>query len=296
MKKNVIIFGGSGFVGSHIADAFTSNGYSVTIFDVNKSNYLQGGQKEIIGNILDFDTVLHSMKNESIVINCAGMADIEQCASEPLLATKINIMGNINLLEASVQNKINRFIFASSAYVYSSSGGIYKNTKQACELFIDTYHREYNLNYTIIRFGSLYGPRATLSNSIYKMIRDALLYNEIVYNGTGEEVREHIHIRDVADLTVKILSEEFKNKNVIFSGNYAMKYKDLLNMISEILGKKINIIYKSKTSDIHYEITPYSFSPKFAKKLFNNYYVDMGQGLLEIMTNINDNRGANYEN
>lgn len=283
---NIIIFGGSGFIGSHIADVFTENNHQVTIFDITKSIYLQDNQKLIIGNITDESLVYNSIRNQDVIINLAGIADIDDCKNDPVNAVKINIVGNIVLLEAARKHNIKRFIYASSAYIFSNHGAIYKNTKQSCELFIETYQKLYDLDYTIVRYGSIYGTRADETNTIHRTIKTALLDKEIVYRGTGDEVREYINVKDAAELTLKLLDEEFKNRHVLLTGLDSIKTSELNNMINEMLENNIDIKYLNEGNESHYKTTQYNFKPIIGKKLINNHYKDLGLGLLEIMQEI----------
>ncbi len=179
---------------------------------------------------------------------------------------------------------MSRFIYASSLYVYSKAGSFYRSTKQSCELFIENYHEVYDIPYTILRYGSLYGPRSDESNFIYRIIQQALTESKITREGDGEEIREYIHAYDAARLSaVDILSDDFVNQCVIITGNQQMKVKDLLCMIKEILDNKIVVEYKPVSTSYHYEITPYHFSPKFAKRIVSNAYLDLGQGILELI-------------
>ncbi len=79
----VIVFGGSGFVGSHLADALTSAKHDVTIFDMNPSPYLQSNQKFIQGDILDFDAIKNAIANQDVIYNFAGLADLDDALARP---------------------------------------------------------------------------------------------------------------------------------------------------------------------------------------------------------------------
>jgi len=278
-----IIFGGSGFLGSHVADTLTKEGHEVTIFDRKLSPHLQKSQKMIIGDILDEKMVNKAIQGSDIVYNFAGIADIEEAQKNPLESVKSNILGNTIILEACVKFKVKRFIFASSLYVYSKTGSFYRATKQACELLIESYHEVFGLPYTILRYGSLYGPRADQRNFIHNIIHQALTKNEIVREGDGEETRDYIHVLDAAAGSVDVLSDEFKNQYVIITGNQQMKVKDLLLMVREMMDNKVAIRFKKAHSNGHYEITPYVFSPKMAKRIVSKSYHDLGQGIIQCL-------------
>ncbi len=285
-----IVYGGSGFLGSHVADVLTKKGNQVTIFDVKASPYLQKGQKMIVGDILDEKKVAQSIKGQDVVYNFAGYSDIELASSHPLETVKANILGNCIILEQAKQHKIKRYVFASSVYVYSAAGSFYRASKQACEAYIETYAKVYGLPYTILRFGSLYGPRSNQQSGINMLLKQAIEKKKIVYWGTGEETREYVHVHDAAICSVDILDKKHTNACVLITGNQSIKIKDLLCMIREIMDHKIHIQCRPGArpdlSDLHYVITPYSFMPKEGKKLLHAPYTDLGQGLLSLMAEI----------
>ena len=276
-----VVFGGSGFIGSHVADMLLANGYDVTIFDLKASEFIKSGQKMIIGNILDEKAVREAVKGMPIIYNFAGVADIDEANDKPLETIRNNILGNAIILDAIKDQGIERYIYASTVYVYSDAGSFYRSSKRSCEMHIEDYSKKYGLPYTILRYGSLYGPRADEHNPIYKILKQALSDNMISYWGDGEEIREYIHVEDAARCSVEVLSKNFVNQNVILTGYQPIKTKDLLVMINEIFGGKLKIEIECKKFDAHYEITPYSFNPKIGRKYISNFYLDMGQGLLQ---------------
>lgn len=282
----VVVFGGAGFLGSHVADELTTAGHEVIVFDIRESPYLQPRQTMMVGDILDEAAVQDAVRGCEVVYNFAGIADIDECVHRPVDTVRYNILGNTILLEAARKAKVQRFVFASSVYVYSDAGSMYRASKQACELFIENYWRVYGLPFTILRYGSLYGERADERNSIYKLIKEALSTGKIHYNGTGGEIREFIHVKDAAALSVEVLKPEYANQYLILTGSTPMKYRSLLEMIREMLGNRVEIIYGPRKSETHYKITPYSFNPKLGRKLVCNPQIDMGQGLLTCMAEI----------
>ena len=186
-----------------------------------------------------------------------------------------------------------RFNYASSIYVYSAGGSFYRCSKQAAELYVQEYQRLYGLEFAILRFGTVYGPRADDHNSVRRYLKQALTERQIVATGTTDVLREYIHVRDAAKLCVKILAEEFKNRHIVLTGHNAMRFEDLLKMIREIVGLDVRIdITPPDRKQIehglsgHYAITPYAFRPQIAEKLVNNPYLDMGQGLIECLEEI----------
>ena len=279
----IVVTGGAGFLGSHVADVLSEEGHDVTVFDIKESPYLRSDQQMVVGDILDQECLDSLVAGQDVVYHFAGIADIDECSTKPVDTAQYNILGTVKLLESSRKAGINRFVFASSAYVYSDAGYFYRSSKQACESFIENYHQLYGLNYTCLRYGSLYGERADQRNSIYRLIMQALQDEKIVYHGTGEEIREYIHARDAARISAEILKEEYANQFITLTGMEKMRYRDLLEMVKEMLGNEVEIDIRPSTRKAHYKITPYNFSPKLGKKMTTNPHIDMGQGLLRCM-------------
>lgn len=279
--SKAIVFGGSGFLGSHVADILSGKGNKVVIYDLKPSPYIKPDQTMVIGDILDFKKVKETVRGAQVIYNFAGIADVNEASEEPIKTIEQNILGNTYILEAIRQSKIERYIFASTVYVYSKAGSFYRTSKQACELYIEDYARKYGLPYTILRYGSLYGPRANETNPIYKLLEDIMLNKMISYWGNGEEIREYIHVEDAARCSVEILVEDFINKHVIITGHHPIKSKDLLTMINEMFGGKLPIVLRNENQSTHYQVTPYSFNPSIGRKYVSSYYLDMGQGLLQ---------------
>ena len=291
-KKIAVVFGGSGFLGSHVADALTKMDFDVKVFDQIKSSYIKEDQEMIVGDILKINQVMKAVKGAYVVYHFAGIAGISEANNSPIEAVKYNILGTVNILEGCVKNNVSRFIFASTVYVYSEQGGIYRSCKQSSELLIENYQKLYNLDFTILRFGSLYGKRANNFNWVQKIIKQALIEGKMQRKGSGEEIRDYIHVEDAAQACISILNDNYINDYVILTGSQTIKIKELLIMIREMLDNKVSIEYLDETMEGHYEITPYTFRPRVAKKYNPKTQLDLGQGILntiyDIYKEIND--------
>lgn len=281
--KKVIIFGGSGFLGSYVADECTRRGYKVIIADLNKSNYLKENQEFREVDILNLQDIQRVLQDASIVYNFAAVAELEEAIQTPINTIKINVLGNLNILEACKNHeKIERYIYASSAYALSNEGSFYGISKHSSEKLTEEYYKQYGLKYTVIRYGSLYGERASYNNYIYNLLYDSLTSGVLTYKGDGEDIREYIHAADAAKLSVDIIEDsQYENEHIILTGIEKLKRIELLTMINEIMQNKLNIKNVADNNMGHYKITPYSFHPNVAKKLVANPYIDLGQGLLE---------------
>jgi len=293
-KGKVIVFGGAGFLGSHTADALTKEGYQVTIFDIKPSKYLQESQKMIVGDMSADEQVSNAISGMDYVYHFAGIADIKEAQDDPIATVKANVLSTIYILDACVKHKVKRFLYASTIYVYSEHGSFYRSSKQSCELFIENYQKVHDLDYTVLRYGSLYGRRANHFNFLGNAIHQALTEGKITRKGDGKEIRDYINVLDAARISAKIVDDiEYKNSYLMLTGTQTIKIKELLNMIREMLGNQIEIEYTPTSMEAHYEITPYSFRPRVAKKVVSEYYHDLGQGVLDVIydkyKNLNQN-------
>jgi len=278
-----IVFGGSGFLGQYVVQELLSRKYKVTIFDRSypKNKYLKN-LNFIKGDIQNKEKVVNAIKGKSIVYNFAGISDIGDAMINPIKTSKINLIGTLNILEGCKKYKIKRFIFASTIYVLSRQGGFYKASKQSSELFIEEYNKIYNLNYTILRYGSIYGKGADKRNGISRLIYSAIKKNTITYGGTKLAVRNFIHAKDAAISSVNILNKKYKNQNVLITGDRNIKIINLIKLIKKILkiNKKVN--FKRKPLMGHYDKNPFTYKPKITKTLNIKPTVSLKQGIRDL--------------
>jgi UDP-glucose 4-epimerase len=286
--KKALVTGGAGFLGSHVADALTRRGFDVAIFDRAPSRWASANQRCITGDITNPDDVRAAVEGMDAVYHLAALADLNAGKTRPVETARVNIMGTLNVLEAlrananAVEAKRTRLMFASTVYVYSREGGFYRCSKQACESYIDEYARSYGVEYTVLRYGSLYGPRADESNGIFRLLRAAIDEGAISYGGGPDDVREYIHVEDAASLSVDALADDHVNKHLVLTGSAPLRAAELFTMFGEILGKDVAVHYAHKKEG-HYAVTPYAYTPKPGKKMTANPFVDMGQGLLHVI-------------
>jgi UDP-glucose 4-epimerase len=290
-----IVFGGSGFVGSHLADALSEAGHEVTVADLAPSPHLGPEQRFVECDITDFEAARAATEGQDVVYHFAGLADIGDTRDRARETAVVNVVGTVNLLEAARLAGAARFVFASTIYVVGDAGSFYRVSKQAAELYVEEYEREYGLPYTILRFGTLYGRRADEKNSIRRYLRQALTERRITARGTGDELREYIHVADAARLAVQILGDEYANEHLILTGHHPLRFRELLTLIREIVGEDVELDVQAEPDDDlarlytgHYSVTPYSFRPRLTRKLVSTTYVDIGEGLLDVLHEIHE--------
>ena len=132
MDKATVI-GGSGFLGSHVADELTNRGYAVTMFDQAPSRWIQKNQDMIVGDMLDTDLLAKACEGSRYLYHFGGIADIGEAKRNPYKTIEINVLGAAKALEVACAAGTERFLYASTMYVYSVAGSFYRASKQAAE-------------------------------------------------------------------------------------------------------------------------------------------------------------------
>ncbi len=286
LNKKVLVIGGSGFLGSHVADALSAAGYSVSILDRQESKWKRADQEMIVGDLMDLSLLNTSIEGCYAVYNFAAIADLDEAITKPIETVRINILGNVQILEVCRQNNVSRYVYASTVYVNSREGGFYRCSKRAAEQYVEQYQNSYGLNYTILRYGSLYGPRSDEHNGLWRVVNKALETGKVSYHGNAEAMREYIHVVDAARASVVALEDDFKNEHVVLTGQEPMRVMDLLKMLAEILGMSQDVEFIDSEHPGHYIRTPYAYQPQLGRKYVPPLHVDLGQGLLELILEI----------
>ncbi len=290
-KNNLFITGSSGFLGTNFLKVVKDQNYNISSYDVIENTIVNENLNHVIGNILDYELLVKSMQGSDYVYHFASLADIDESLRYPEKYLQTNILGTLNVLKACIECNVKKIIFSSSVYVTSEYGSFYRISKQACEKLIEEYYKNYNLNFTILRFGSLYGPGANEFNSVSNMILQAINTSKISRYGTGNEIREYIHIKDAAELSLKVLSNTYDNQYFMITGTQSTKIIDLLNLIKEILNLDIKFVFDDSKKH-HYESTPFQYTEKIAKKITPDPYIDIGQGLLDVINDIKSKKNG----
>jgi UDP-glucose 4-epimerase len=292
--RRVTVVGGSGFLGSHVADHLSDAGYRVRIYDRAESAWKRPDQEMIVGDLLDRDRLKAAIDGSEAVYNFAALADINIVRFQPVESVQVNVLGNVHVLEACRLTGVSRVMYASTVYVHSRDGGFYRCSKQAAEQYVEEYAHTYGLDYTILRYGSLYGPRADQGNGLLRIVRHALETGVVRYEGSPETLREYIHVDDAARASVVALGPDFRNESVVLTGQEPMRVLDLLKMLAEMLGVPDSIEFVEGKQLGHYVRTPYAYQPRLGRKYVPPLHVDLGQGLLQVIDEVRAS-GANLQ-
>ncbi len=282
--KQITILGGSGFLGSVLSDLLAkSKKYKVIILDTKIKRPLYKGQKFIKGSILNETNLQKAIKGSEYVFNFAALADLDVAKNQPLEAANINIIGTIKALVVSRNNKIKKFIHASSIYANSEQGGFYGSSKKAAEDFIEKFWKKYKVNFTILRFGSLYGINAGKNNGINVIIDTYLKKNILTYNGKRNAARKYIHVEDACLACVKTISKAYDNKYLNITGKKKIKVSNLLEYISKLFKYKKSVKFNNLEIEGHYVNEPRVFRPRTGKNLYLNKYKNFKEELINLI-------------
>ncbi len=265
MSKNVLITGGSGFIGSHVVDALVKKKYKVTVLDLNSPK--RKDVKFIKGSILDKSKIRSSLKNINIIFHLAAVSDITKVKKIPLKTIETNVLGTTFLLECARKEKIKRFIYAGSVYSYGSAGNLYTTSKTTSELIIKNYNLIYGQKYTILRYATAYGPKNRNVDAVSIFVKRALKNLNLVIHGNGKQRRNYIYVEDLGNQSVKALEKGATNKIITLVPKKSTKIIDLAKIIIKLTKSKSKIIFNNRKKRLDdFEPIP-SYESNYAKNL-----------------------------
>lgn len=227
-KLNILVTGGAGFIASHIVDAFIENGHNVTIID----NLTTGREENINQKAkfykLDIRDDLSKIFEEGkfdVVNHHAAQIDVRRSVIDPIYDAGVNIIGTLNLLQNAVKYGVKKFMFASTGgAVYGEQDYFpadenhkqqplspYGISKLAVEKYLYFYKEVHGLRYTILRYANIYGPRQNPLGEagVVCIFLDKILAGEQpIINGSGEQTRDYVYVKDVVKANLLTLNEE----------------------------------------------------------------------------------------
>ena len=265
MKKNVLITGGSGFIGSYVVDALVKNKYKVTILDLNQPK--RRDVKFIRGSILDKSIIRSALKNINIIFHLAAVSDITKVKEIPLKTIKTNILGTTFLLEGARNANIDRFVFASSIYSYGAAGNLYTTSKTASELIIKNYKLIYGQKFTILRYATAYGPRNREVDAVSIFVRRALKNLDLIIHGNGQQKRNYVCAEDLGYGSLFALEKKAANKIITLVSKRDTKIIDLARMIIKITKSKSKIFFDKKKRRLDDFTSVFSYKSNHEKNL-----------------------------
>ena len=241
------LIGGSGFIGHNVYNCLKDE-HDVQVIDIkNDKNVREFTYCDIVE---EKDKIINLLKDADVVYLFAALSEATKNYENPYESIDKNIVGLHNVLRACTVNKVKRIIFSSTSWVYSECEGdyvsedetclnanngtnIYSATKICGEVLIRGYQKSYNLDYTICRYGTIYGEGSNPRTAVATFIRKALSKESITITSDG--YRNFIHVKDLAETISRIPQnlEETKNETINIDGFNGVSLSQIVEYIKE---------------------------------------------------------------
>ncbi len=259
----ILVTGGAGFIGSHIVDAYVDTGHEVTVIDDLSSGKYENVNPRALFHQMDISSqelsVLLSEIRPDLINHHAAQISVPRSITDPFTDVQTNINGLVNLCEAAVKSGVAKIIFASSGgAIYGEPEeypatencptrplSIYAINKKASEDYLYFYSYFYGLDYTVLRYANVFGPRQDPAGEagVVSIFIEHLLKGEIpnlnVYPDDPDGmIRDYIFVRDVVTANLKALSRGSRDVFNIGTG-IPVKTRELYNAIKQEIGSSI---------------------------------------------------------
>ncbi len=253
----ILVTGGAGFIGSHIAEALAREGHDVVIFDNFSTGSMENVKdlapnrkvKIIEGDILDLEMLTSSMKNADVVSHQAAQLEIGSAISDAVKDARLNIEGTINVLEAAKKTGVKKVIYASSAGIYGEAIKIpqdeehpkrpqwpYGVSKYAGELYCQQYSLLYGIRTCALRYGIVYGEREWYGRVLTEFIKRVVLDKKppVVF-GDGMQRRDYIYVKDLVEFHNMLVEEDWDSFEVFnVGGGSSITIKELARLVLKL--------------------------------------------------------------
>ena len=265
--KRYLVTGGAGFIGSHIAEELVERGHKVRIVD----NFLTGKRENIAsfldkielieGDIRDFSLCKRASDGVDFVLHQAALPSVPRSIEDPLMTNEINVKGTLNLLLASRDAGVKKFVFASSSSVYGDDPRLpkkegeegaplspYAISKLVGEMYCQVFSQIYSLSTVCLRYFNIFGPRqdpysqysAVIPNFINKMVKEE---SPTIF-GDGEQSRDFTYVANVVEANeLAVEAEDVSGEILNIACGERTTVNSLVIEINQILKKDIKAIY-----------------------------------------------------
>ena len=292
----IVIAGGAGFIGSHLAEFWNNKDAEIHVIDNLKTGFEENlsGLKNVTlhkFSIEEKEKVEDVIKGADYVYNMAAMVSVPESIEKQEECLNINLHGYLNLLDASTKNKVKKIILSSSAAVYSDDHKLPKKvemkaepkspygiTKLDGELYSKMYEEQFGLKYACLRYFNVFGPRQSTENAyaaaVPIFIKRALKNEDIIIYGDGDQTRDFIYIDDVVRVNVLAVEKEKETGVFNVACGDSISILDLAKVIIELINSKSKIVFeKERPGDIKHSLASIKetkeklgFNPSFSLK------------------------------
>jgi UDP-glucose 4-epimerase len=308
----ILVTGGAGFIGSHLVDSFIAMGHEVCIID----NMIHGKEKNINKKAIVYKIDIRDEKilqafqmfKPEIVVHDAAQISVPKSIEIPMEDASINILGSINVLEASRKVGVRKIIYPASAAIFGQpvylpidekhplnmiSG--YGITKHTVEHYLQMYKSLYNIDYAVLRYSNVYGARqdSTGEGGVISIFCEKIMNNSSPYIfGDGEQLRDFIYVKDVVRANIAAI-DSINNGIYNVCTSRKTSVNELLKIINDITGKNISPIYTDeREGDIKDSYMTYE---KIKNEIGWEPEYDLYDGIKETIKSFKIRRGKNEQ-
>ena len=274
---HVLVTGGAGFIGGHLAAAFLRDGHDVTVLDNLEPFYAEGIKRHTIdvhreaardrdvayrfveGDVRDESTVTDLVADADVVVHQAAQAGVRESVDNPRKVTDINVGGTVNLLQAATEAGVDRVILASSSSVYGKPRSLpydeshptepvspYGVTKLTQEHMARVYTELHGLPTVCLRYFTVYGPRMRPNMAISNFVSRCVNGEPPVIYGDGQQTRDFTYVDDVVDANRTLLTSDAADGEVLNIGSSdTISIQELAETVRDQLAPDLEIVYES---------------------------------------------------
>jgi UDP-glucose 4-epimerase len=263
----VLVTGGSGFIGSHVVDKLRARGHEPVIYDLRPSPWHLDPAHPVdtvLGSITDREALERALHSCDAVAHLAAVADVNDVHASPEDAERVNARGTVAVLEACRRAGVKRVLYASTIWVYSDTESdevdedtllpppshLYTSTKLAGELYCKSYQELYGIDYTILRFGIPYGPRAREAAVIPAFVNKAFKGEPLTLSGDGMQSRRFVYVEDLADGVAAGLDDVATNRVYNLVSDENVTIKQIAELVQEIVGNTEIVYTPARPGDL----------------------------------------------
>ena len=255
---NVVVTGGSGFIGSHVVDELLDEGHEVTILDHRVRPHREDVQFEDV-DLLDLSSVIAATRGADQIFHLAAVSNVNYAFKYPVYTTALNVMGTTNVLESARINGAKRVHMASTVWVYNGApdnideadegvpfylngaGHIYTSTKMACEMLCHNYGALYDLPFTVLRYGIPYGPRMREELLLPIFLKKALNGEPLTISGDGSQYRKFVYVKDMARAHILAMRDQAAGQIYNLEGAQKVTVLEVAERIRGLVGEHVKI-------------------------------------------------------
>lgn len=256
-----LIFGGNGFIGSHLAVGLIKRGYGVKVFDNFKSGMMNLDtvidKIEVIkGDFFNESDVCNALKDVDYVFHYISTTTPATAIKDPIYDIESNIIDSVKLFQNAVNNNVKKIVFSSSGgTIYGETTSVriretdpvnpvnpYAISKLTIEKYLHYFEYMYGIDYTILRYSNPYGERQNPygKQGVIPIFLNKIKHGEqpVIY-GDGSMIRDYIYIKDAVDATIAVLEEKTNEKIFNVGSGEGTSLNELIDIMSEVVGQKV---------------------------------------------------------